>query len=142
VSKGLVRRGILQSGTINAPWSWMTAEKAAQIGRVLGDDCGCNASQRLDLEGGQADVLNCLRNVDPKTISVQQWNMYSGILGFPSTITVDGEFITEEPMELLKKGALEDTEIMIGSNRDEGEYSFIWLDISLLFFCEDRKKYG
>jgi acetylcholinesterase len=120
----------------------MTAEKAAQIGRVLGDDCGCNASQRLDLEGGQADVLNCLRNVDPKTISVQQWNMYSGILGFPSTITVDGEFITEEPMELLKKGALEDTEIMIGSNRDEGEYSFIWLDISLLFFCEDRKKYG
>lgn len=100
----------------------MAAERAAEIGRVLGDDCGCNASQRLDLEGGQADVLSCLRNVDPKTISVQQWNMYGGILGFPSTITVDGEFIEAEPMELLKRGALDDTEIMIGSNRDEGEY--------------------
>jgi len=122
VSKGLVRRGILQSGTINAPWSWMSGERAGEIGRSLGDDCGCNATQRLGLEGGQAEVLSCLRSVDPKTISVQQWNTYGGILGFPSTITVDGEFITGDPMELLKNGALEDTEIMIGSNRDEGEF--------------------
>ncbi|XP_065348918.1 acetylcholinesterase isoform X1 [Cloeon dipterum] len=126
VSKGLVRRGILQSGTINAPWSWMTAERAREIGRSLADDCGCNATSRLGREGGQTEVLNCLRNVDPKTISVQQWNTYGGILGFPSTITVDGEFITDDPMELLKQGALKETEIMIGSNRDEGTYFVLY----------------
>ena len=31
VSKGLVKRGILQSGTLNAPWSYMTAENALQV---------------------------------------------------------------------------------------------------------------
>jgi acetylcholinesterase len=31
VSRGLVRRGILQSGTLNAPWSYMSAENALQV---------------------------------------------------------------------------------------------------------------
>ena len=44
VTRGLVTRGILQSGTLNAPWSHMTAEAAAQIGELLVDDCNCNAS--------------------------------------------------------------------------------------------------
>lgn len=44
VTRGLVSRGILQSGTLNAPWSHMTAERAAQIGEMLIDDCQCNAT--------------------------------------------------------------------------------------------------
>lgn len=44
VTRGLVNRGILQSGTLNAPWSHMTAEKAVQVGKMLVDDCGCNAT--------------------------------------------------------------------------------------------------
>lgn len=31
VSRGLVRRGILQSGTLNAPWSYMSADAALQV---------------------------------------------------------------------------------------------------------------
>lgn len=44
VTRGLVSRGILQSGTLNAPWSHMTAEKAVQVGEMLIDDCNCNAT--------------------------------------------------------------------------------------------------
>lgn len=44
VTRGLVSRGILQSGTLNAPWSHMTAERAGQIGEMLIDDCQCNAT--------------------------------------------------------------------------------------------------
>lgn len=44
VTRGLVNRGILQSGTLNAPWSHMTGERAAQIGEMLVDDCQCNAT--------------------------------------------------------------------------------------------------
>jgi acetylcholinesterase len=44
VTRGLVTRGILESGTLNAPWSHMTAERAAQIGEMLVDDCSCNAT--------------------------------------------------------------------------------------------------
>lgn len=117
-TRGLVKRGILQSGTLNAPWSYMTGERAHEIGGVLVNDCGCNNTL---LEENPAAVLDCMRGVDAKTISVQQWNSYSGILGFPSAPTVDGVFLPKHPDELLKEGDFQDTEILIGSNQDEGE---------------------
>lgn len=44
VTRGLATRGILQSGTLNAPWSHMTGERAVQIGESLIDDCSCNST--------------------------------------------------------------------------------------------------
>lgn len=44
VTKGLASRGIIQSGTLNAPWSHMTGERATQIGEALIDDCNCNST--------------------------------------------------------------------------------------------------
>ena len=61
-----------------------------------------------------------MRNVDAKTISVQQWNSYSGILGFPSAPTIDGVFMTADPMTMLREANLEGIDILVGSNRDEG----------------------
>lgn len=66
-------------------------------------------------------VLNCMRSVDAKTISVQQWNSYSGILGFPSAPTIDGEFMPSDPATMLKNANLEGIDILMGSNKDEGE---------------------
>jgi hypothetical protein len=62
-----------------------------------------------------------MRAVDAKTISVQQWNSYSGILGFPSAPTIDGEFMPSDPTEMLAKANLEGIDILVGSNRDEGK---------------------
>lgn len=44
VTKGLAHRGIIQSGTLNAPWSHMSAERAMDIGLALIDDCNCNST--------------------------------------------------------------------------------------------------
>lgn len=66
-----------------------------------------------------------MRAVDAKTISVQQWNSYFGILGFPSAPTIDGVFLPKHPLDLLREGDFQDTEILIGSNQDEGEAWFI-----------------
>lgn len=43
-TRGLSNRGILQSGTLNAPWSHMTAEKALSVAESLIDDCNCNVT--------------------------------------------------------------------------------------------------
>ena len=48
VTRGIVKRGILQSGTLNAPWSYMEADKAVEIAKTLIDDCGCNSSSLID----------------------------------------------------------------------------------------------
>lgn len=65
--------------------------------------------------------MTCMRNVDAKTISVQQWNSYSGILGFPSAPTVDNEFMPSDPMTLLREADLSGIDILVGSNKDEGK---------------------
>lgn len=120
VTKGLVRRGILQSGTLNAPWSFMTGDSAQAVAKTLVEDCGCNASR---LAKSPAAVMACMRAVDAKTISVQQWNSYWGILGFPSAPTIDGVFLPKHPMDLLDDHEdLSDIEILIGSNQDEGKF--------------------
>lgn len=64
-----------------------------------------------------------MRSVDAKTISVQQWNSYSGILGFPSAPTVDGDFMPSDPMTLLAEADLSEVDILVGSNKDEGKFT-------------------
>lgn len=44
VTRGLATRGIIQSGTLNAPWSHISAERAVDIGLALIDDCNCNST--------------------------------------------------------------------------------------------------
>lgn len=70
--------------------------------------------------------MNCMRSVDAKTISVQQWNSYSGILGFPSAPTVDGNFMPKDPVTMLEESDLSGTDILVGSNRDEGTKIFFF----------------
>lgn len=122
VTRGLVRRGILQSGTLNAPWSYMSGEKANEVATILVDDCGCNSTM---LNENPARVMACMRSVDAKTISVQQWNSYWGILGFPSAPTIDGIFLPKHPLDLLREADFKDTEILIGNNENEGEFFFL-----------------
>lgn len=62
-----------------------------------------------------------MRSVDAKSISVQQWNSYSGILGFPSAPTIDGDFMPSDPTTMLATANLENIDILVGSNRDEGK---------------------
>ncbi|XP_066248312.1 acetylcholinesterase-like [Euwallacea similis] len=143
MTKGLAKRGILQSGTMNTPWSYMSGEQAESIGRALVQDCGCGNISHLDTNPFQ--VLDCMRAVDAKTISLQQWNSYSGILGFPSMPTIDGVFLPKHPKDLLADGDYEDMEILLGSNQDEGTYFLLYDFID--FFEKDgpsflqREKY-
>nr|AAM69372.1 acetylcholinesterase precursor [Musca domestica] len=123
VTRGLVKRGMMQSATMNAPWSHMTSEKAVEIGKALVNDCNCNAS--LLPENPQA-VMACMRQVDAKTISVQQWNSYSGILSYPSAPTIDGAFLPADPMTLLKTADLSGYDILIGNVKDEGTYFLLY----------------
>lgn len=70
--------------------------------------------------------MSCMRAVDAKTISVQQWNSYSGILSFPSAPTIDGAFLPADPMTLMKTADLKDYDILMGNVRDEGELGNQW----------------
>lgn len=65
--------------------------------------------------------MACMRAVDAKTISVQQWNSYSGILSFPSAPTIDGAFLPDHPMKMMETADLRGYDILMGNVRDEGK---------------------
>lgn len=71
--------------------------------------------------------MSCMRNVDAKTISVLQWNSYSGILGFPSAPTIDGDFMPSDPMSMLEEADLTGIDILVGSNKDEGKLNKMYI---------------
>uniref|UniRef100_A0A8D8LMI8 Acetylcholinesterase n=1 Tax=Cacopsylla melanoneura TaxID=428564 RepID=A0A8D8LMI8_9HEMI len=126
LTRHLFKRGIMQSGTLNAPWSYMTAERALEIARKLIDDVGCNATRHL--EDNPERVMSCMRAVDSKTISSMQWNSYTAILGFTSAPTIDGILLPKHPLEMIEEMDKDDnlTEIIIGSNQDEGTYFLLY----------------
>lgn len=122
-TRGMVKRGIIQSGTVNAPWSYMTGERAVDIAKKLLDDCNCNSTS---LDSNPIGTMSCMRSVDASTISKKQWNSYSGILGFPSAPTVDGILLPEHPLDMLAKANFSDIDILIGSNLNEGTYFLLY----------------
>lgn len=117
ISGHLARRAIMQSGSVNAPWSYMTAETSKRIAMALVNDVGCNSSMvGVDTPA----VMECMRAVEAKNLSLIQWNSYWGILGFPSAPTIDGVFLPKHPKDMLKEGGFSDAEILVGTNQDEG----------------------
>ena len=113
VSRHIPKRAVLQSGAINAPWSNLKPEKSKQISEKLIADCDCQ-------RGTERETMRCMRQLAARNISVAQWNSYLGILGFPSSPTVDGEFLPRDPWEMLKDGDFSHVELMMGTNQDEG----------------------
>ncbi|KAK8399799.1 hypothetical protein O3P69_003672 [Scylla paramamosain] len=133
ISSHLFQRAILQSGVVNSPWSIMTREKAYDIAVKLVEDVGCNATLVTEDPG---TVMSCMRTVDAATISLAQWNSYLGLMQFPSTPIVDGEFLPDEPLDMIRRGEVKKTEILIGSNLDEGTYFMLYDFLS--YFDKDE----
>jgi len=115
ISNHLAKRVIMQSGSVNAPWSYMTAETAKRIGLALVNDVGCGGNvSAIDA------TIECMRGIEARNLSLNQWNSYWGILGFPSAPTIDGVFLPKSPIEMLQEGGFPKSEILVGTNKDEG----------------------
>ncbi|CAG7723514.1 unnamed protein product [Allacma fusca] len=120
ISRHLITRGIIQSGTLNAPWSVMEAQEAEDMAKELFIFTGCNNTE------SDYESVKCLRELPAKTISEEQWNSYKSILAFPSRPTIDGVFLPQHPMDMLKAGDFKRTQLLIGSNKNEGTYFLLY----------------
>ena len=123
---GLFHGAILQSGGYEvAPQE----DRLAQ-GNDLVDSVGCNGGDR-DLD----DVAACLRARSGAEIFLTAPSipplMHAWWLPFGST--VDGEILTDQPMEIIRRGEHNAVPTIVGSNRDEVKL-FLGLDVPLTCF--------
>ena len=69
----------------------------------------------------------------------REWDgLTSGIMEFPFTPIVDGNFLPDGPKRLLSKGQFKKTQILLGANKDEGIYFIMYYLMDIFKFNETR----
>ncbi|KAL8212962.1 UNVERIFIED_CONTAM: hypothetical protein K2H54_059841 [Gekko kuhli] len=112
-SQPFFARAVMQSGTMNAVYSWKSPEEAKQRALDLAQKLGCT-------QDNGADVVKCLQGKD-----VAGFNQLSALndlmpLDIPFTPTTDGEFLPGDPQTLLEAGCFPNKPVLIGTTSDEG----------------------
>lgn len=124
-SKGLFRRAIMQSGTPNAPWGVNTPQLMRKYSKKYFEDIRCP---------DDASVLDCLRQKHVDEILANEW-VASDFLTFPWGPSIDNEYITDAPNNLLRDAKYNDADLLFGVNKDEGTY---WILYALEGFSKDN----
>ncbi|XP_064638638.1 acetylcholinesterase-like isoform X2 [Lineus longissimus] len=118
LSRGKFARAILQSGTANTKWATYSRDEARARGRSAAKLFNCPTA---DLD----EMTYCLRRAPPEHFPNNEW-ITKGIMQFPFVPVIDGVFFVETPDESLEKGNFKKTQILLGSNQDEGNYFLIY----------------
>ncbi|XP_019623070.1 PREDICTED: carboxylesterase 5A-like [Branchiostoma belcheri] len=115
INNGLFSRVICESGTSIGPGAInpRPLESVRNLCRLM--NCASD---------DPAAMVSELRAADP----VQLTNAAATFTGTPPlrywTPVVDGDFIPEDPLHILQSGALENRDVLLGSNDDEGGYLY------------------
>ena len=72
-------------------------------------------------------MLDCLLNANATDLVEKEWNgIVFGMMGCPFTPVLDGKFFPESPAKALLRKNFKKTNILLGTNRDEGNYFLIY----------------
>ncbi|CAH1119496.1 unnamed protein product [Phaedon cochleariae] len=137
LSRGLFHGAIMESGTALCPWAFDQNSMGHTYSKQLAESLNCPTKS-------SADMLECLRKFDPKTIVEKSdifnfWD-YDPLLPFRPIVEPDsnGAFLTEHPLEIIKSGKLLDVPSVVGLTTEEGAIKSAGLKNANLLdeFCE------
>nr|XP_060615314.1 cholinesterase-like [Anolis sagrei ordinatus] len=111
VSQPLFSHAVLQGGVPNAIWPWKDTQKAKLDAEMVSQEVGCP----LD-----ADTVSCLQRIE---IGDKKFSQLTAI----NSLTVDGEFLPDEPPKLLKDTHFQGKSILTGILADEGSTFVLYM---------------
>lgn len=117
LSMNYFSRAILQSASPTADWAVQSESQATVRAQRLASTLGCPVSSI-------AGMVACLKSADAQNVTDSMWNLISHYFELPFAPVVDNYFLPAHPRDLLARGEVKDTEIIIGTNKDEGIF---WL---------------
>ena len=81
----------------------------------------------MNFQDDLSSILYCLRNVDANLLANNEFNaIVFGHCGFPFVPVMDGSFFPDSPRRALARKNYKMTNILLGVNRDEGNYFNIY----------------
>ncbi|XP_033122600.1 cholinesterase 2-like [Anneissia japonica] len=124
MSNSRFKHAIMQSGSPTTPWAILSKDVAYERGMKLAKEVNCYYRENGN-KNNLTEVIKCLRDVNASHIVKNEW-VAAGVYVFPFGPVVDGTFLTDHPTELLKKGSVKSTSIMIGTNLNEASYYLVY----------------
>ena len=123
LSANLFRNAIMESGTALADWAILTNNEALERykGIVISLGCGGNVTQ----------MIACVMKAEPRYAMERSDEHYytqamHGVAQFTFVPVVDSYFLEEEPLQLLNRGKFKKCPILLGANKDEGNWFFLY----------------
>ncbi|XP_072179996.1 cholinesterase-like [Diadema setosum] len=123
-SQNLFQRAIMQSSGATAPWATVTEAEGIRRGKLLAQGCNCDEGANGN-ELSIKDMIACLRTRQDLDILNAQF-VTDGYCEFSFVPVVDGTFIPEIPRTSLERQSFKSTEILLGSNLNEGFFFMIY----------------
>ncbi|KAL1140823.1 hypothetical protein AAG570_000751 [Ranatra chinensis] len=120
LSMNLFSQAIMESGAATAPWAIIPRNESFVRGLRLAEAIGC-PHDRSDMNA----VVDCLRRANATEIVDNEWGTL-GICEFPFVPIVDGTFVDDLPHRSLAAKNFKKTNILMGSNTEEGYYFIIY----------------
>ena len=112
-SRDLFGFAILESGTAQANWAFQDAATIKVTSADLAVALGCPSSD-------ESSMMDCMRKVDGQKIVNKQLSLITYKNPTPWAPVVDGNFLPFRPEEMLQKGDIKNTSVIIGINKHEG----------------------
>ncbi|RMZ96447.1 acetylcholinesterase type 1 [Brachionus plicatilis] len=123
LSSNLFHNAIMESGTALADWTLLNHEDAMKRSTGILKKIGC--------KGTTPEMIECAKKVNART-ALEQSDEYfysratHGVAQFIFVPVVDKYFLEEEPISLLNRGKFKKCPILLGGNRDEGNWLFVY----------------
>jgi acetylcholinesterase len=124
LSTNLFSQAIMQSASALAPWAVISKNEGMHRSLRLAELMGCPHDGR-EVRAS----IDCLRKADPHKMVVREWDGithgFTGAIGVFVPI-VDGAFLDENPGMAMRLEHFKKTNILLGSNKDEGNYFILY----------------
>ncbi|XP_062978260.1 cholinesterase-like [Elgaria multicarinata webbii] len=105
-SQPLFANAVIQSGAVTAYWDWKNPEEAKSNALIIGTKLGCS-------EQNHSALVSCLQG---NNIGHTEFYRLNGLF----SVTTDGDFLLNDPWELLESGDVQAKPVLTGVTLDEG----------------------
>lgn len=120
LSRNLFSQAIMESGAATAPWAIISRDESILRGLRLAEAVGCPHT-RSEIP----EAIECLRKKNASELVENEWGTL-GICEFPFVPIIDGSFLDDLPVRSLAQKNFKKTNILMGSNTEEGYYFIIY----------------
>jgi acetylcholinesterase len=94
---------------------------------LMAEKLKCDAGDHTNESTWNIDkILECFHSRNASYIRDKEWVVNGEFLDFPWTPVVDLSFLIEDPITSLRRGHFKNTQLLVGSNREEANFFIVY----------------